>query len=185
MKKFMPVAILVLLTVSFLLFATEQAESSSKEAEKAEQLKALLIGNPDQVKWWEHILPMFEKESGLDVEFNALPFTDLYSKQGVFAASNDSTYDVYSSHFAKIASFRDYYMPLDDYLDEAYLSDFLDSALLPLKGENGEIVALPLWMDARVLYYNKKHYSKFVHVIPLLYIYRLTYFRISKSIQTS
>ena len=148
--------ILAALAVSLLVSIGAYAEKNLEGV----TLRALLIGNPDQVKWWNHIIPMFEEETGAKVEFDTSPFADLYTKQAVLAAAHSPLYDVYSSHFAKISSFKDYYMPLDKYLDAAYLEDVLPNAINPLRRADGAIVALPLWMDARLLYYNKEQFKE-------------------------
>lgn len=148
------------LTIFFVMIVILLCGSFQASAE-GETIRALLVGGASGIARWEHIIPIFEEKTGIKVQYETLDTQAMRQKEIILVATKDDTYDVYGTHFAHIGFFSEHFFPLDDYLNDDYLNDVMISAIEPFKNKRTEkIVALPLFMDARLMYYRKDHFAE-------------------------
>lgn len=122
-------------------------------------INALLIGGVEYEALWKKATQDFEQETGMKVNYSTLIFEDLMTKESMLGAAKDSSYDVYHTHFAQIASFRHFFEPLEEYLAVKDWRDFFSAGIDPVTFD-GHIMMLPRYFDARLLYYNTEMFQK-------------------------
>jgi multiple sugar transport system substrate-binding protein len=115
-------------------------------------VRALLVGGLDHQEVWETLIPIFEEETGVKVEWTSLPRDQLIVRATTMGQAESDYYDVYSTHFSYIPQFHTFLEPLQLHFSQEDLNDFAPSSL---EGStmDGNIYMLPRYLDGRMLFY--------------------------------
>ncbi len=101
------------------------------------------------------LLPEFEKKSGLRVHVAArLVHPELNAHLEEAYRAGTAAYDLISTHNKYAPSQKHFLRPLDDWLREAELNEFVPS-LLEMSRVDGWLLSLPRNIDVRLLYYRR------------------------------
>lgn len=116
-------------------------------------LRLALIAGPQYDGLLEH-LPAFEAETGyrLDVAVR-LPHMELNARLAAELGTPAGDYDLISTHSKYSPSQAGHLYPLDDWVSEAELADFLPAVVALCRGASGALYQLPRNFDARLLFY--------------------------------
>lgn len=109
------------------------------------------------------LLPEFEEETGIKVNFEVLPQDEMNNKVALALSSDSDQYDVamldhmYLPEYAR----ADWIESLDDYIDEDDIDedDFMEGFLESLK-TNDTLYGLPFYGESTMLMYNKKMFDE-------------------------
>ncbi|MEM3871570.1 MAG: sugar ABC transporter substrate-binding protein [Nitrososphaeria archaeon] len=126
----------------------------------SKKIKALFVGGLKFDEFYIWAIDEFKRRTGIEVEYTSLSFVEMTEKETVLCAAKSSEYDVYSSHYAQIGKFIEHFEPLEGYLSKTELQDYPDWTLPPVTF-NGHLIALPRFMDARLLYYRTDLYKEY------------------------
>jgi len=113
----------------------------------------------------KEMLPEFEKQTGIKVQFDILPQEELHSKTELALASNSDQYDIimmdmmFTTQYAQ----ADWLHPLDDLIvaNEAGLQpdDFMEGFLSAFQ-TGGKTYGLPFYGESTMLMYNKEMFAE-------------------------
>src|SRR5699024_277492 len=112
----------------------------------------------------EKLLPEFEKETGIEVNFEILPQDEMNNKVALALSSDSDQYDaamldhMYLPEYAQADWIEDLSSYIDDNKDME-IDDFMESFLDSLKYEDN-IYGLPFYGESTMLMYNKKMFEE-------------------------
>ncbi len=148
----------------------------SNESGKGTKLTIATVNNPDMKIMQKITEEVFEKETGIDVEFVVLPENDLRKKvtedvalgAGKFDIVTIGTYD--TPIWAKNGWIEPLTQMFDNLSDEeraAYDLDDIFESVKDALSYNGNLYALPFYAESSMLYYNKEIFEKAGVELPL------------------
>ena len=117
-------------------------------------LNVALVAGPMYDPLYE-LLPEFEKKSGLRVHVAArLVHPELNAHLAEAYQAGSGAYDFISTHNKYAPSQKPFLRPLDDWMREAELNEFIP-AVLEMSRVDGWLLSLPRNIDVRLLYYRR------------------------------
>jgi len=134
--------------------------SRQEEREKAKTITFWHTHNDDETLTLKEIISEYEeKNPGIRVEIQQVPFSDAQNKYKTVAQANNAP-DLFRAEIAWTAEFASlgYLMALDIFMTEAFRQDFL-SAPLKYNYYDGHYWGVPQVTDCLALMYNKKIFS--------------------------
>ena len=135
---------------------TTAPESAAGEAAPAEatmqKITILSQPSPPEAKG---MLPAFKEATGIEGEWNEIPFSDLQAKYATILAGQDSSFDVLYSWDGLTALFgASLYDPLNDKFDQAVLDD-IPPPVIQDATVGGSLRVMPFSVLVYVGFYNK------------------------------
>ncbi|MQA77406.1 MAG: extracellular solute-binding protein [Streptosporangiales bacterium] len=132
--------------------ASDESVLAHAKQYKGEKL-TLIVPDPLD-KWLGPGTKEFEKQTGVDVEFQIVPFDQLLSKYSTLATGQDSSVDMYFSWAAITAQmgpllFQDLSAPL-----KGVSAEYSPAALSSMQA-GGKTYGLPYQTSIQIMYYNK------------------------------
>lgn len=149
------------LAVTFSLAACGGAGGSGGSGgEDTQTLRVLMINPPQMEELAKLTEEHFTKETGIKVEFTALPENDMRDKLTQEFSSQAGQYDVASMSAYEVPMYANngWLAPLDDFVaedDEFDQDDVFPSLTDLLKGEDGNLYAEPFFAEGSFLMYRK------------------------------
>lgn len=142
-------------------------------ARQKEKVVTFAVGGaPNEIEVWEELVSDFEKETGIEVNILRQPTDTDQRRQGLLIplkAKRDDP-DVFLMDVVWIAQFAasGWLEPLDDYVRKENLStDVFFSRVVNLADRyDGKLVALPVYIDAGLLYYRKDLLERYKYAKP-------------------
>ncbi|MCK5584309.1 MAG: ABC transporter substrate-binding protein [Elusimicrobiales bacterium] len=136
-------------------------------AKKTPELVFSVGGAPNELDFWEEIISDFEKEKGIKVRILRQPTDSDQRRQGILIPmkAKIENPDIFLMDIAWIPQFAasNWLLPLDEYVqrDKYSLKPFWKNILDLSDTYKNNIVALPVYIDAGVLYYRKDLLKKY------------------------
>ncbi len=151
-------ACLVILTALSVMCACSQEENPVVFA---------VGGAPTSLAFWEEVVRDFEKESGIPVELLRQPMDTNQRREGLVVAlhARQSTPDVFLMDVAWLGLFvaSRWLEPLGSEIDQ---TPFFGSVLKMTDIHEGQLMALPVFMDGGLLYYRRDLLDRFGIAAP-------------------
>src|SRR5215207_7835187 len=122
------------------------------------ELHLALIGGPQYDGVWE-LLPAFEKETGYRMHVDVrLPHVELNERMAQDLGTENGHYDLISTHTKYCPSQAEHLRPLDEFVNEGELSDFVPRVLELCRFAGADqtrehLMQMPRNLDARLLFY--------------------------------
>ncbi|MBN1575319.1 MAG: ABC transporter substrate-binding protein [Chitinispirillaceae bacterium] len=129
-------------------------------------------GAPAEIDFWEKTIQRFEEQSGIPVELLRQPTDTDQRRQNLVTAlrASRSTPDLFLMDVAWIAQFAasEWLEPLAPFLEGSPLSInvFFEPVIRTAATYNGTLLALPVYVDAGLLYYRKDLLEKYGFAKP-------------------
>lgn len=135
--------------------------------ERKEKVVFSVGGAPSELQFWEELAAQFTRENGIEVELLRRPADTDQQRQGLIIALNakESNPDVFLMDVAWLSLFAesDWLTNLDEAVNR---EDFFESVVESVDLYNGNLVAVPVYMDTGLLYYRKDLLEKFNLPVP-------------------
>ncbi len=131
-------------------------QDNKTEEEQKEDVSLVLsrwAGDPYEAATYE-LCKRFTKETGINVEIDAVPWENLREKQALEMASKNGTYDILYLHpfwFSEFVS-NGYVVDLTDKLGAGYIDEYVPS-LMDTSKADGKIYGIPEWIGTILLAY--------------------------------
>ncbi len=139
-------------------------------ASQKAQLSIAIGGAPSEIDFWEKVIADFEKSHNTKVKILRGPTDTEQRKQSLIVPleAKKKDPDVFLMDIAWIAQFAasGYLLPLDQYLDKNFVSRFFQSVVKESDMYRGKLIALPVYIDAGLLYYRKDLLEKYGYQVP-------------------
>ncbi len=167
MKKTI-VFILLIFTFCNVSFVCSKLHSTQDQRLDRVTINALLEEHPT-VRVMAKLLPEFERETGILVNIEVIPFEAMTLKAGKTLSSRSSRYDVYMDGWVNALewAFQGHLEPLDGYIENSpmenpYLDmdDFIEAYLLDSAYE-GTQYGFPVYGESTFLYFRKDIFSQY------------------------
>ncbi|MCH1626487.1 sugar ABC transporter substrate-binding protein [Ferdinandcohnia quinoae] len=113
-------------------------------------------GGEPEAKMWDEIIASYEKETGVKVKFEQIPWANRDQKVLTALAANNGP-DVFYAIPDQMPQYADVGMllELDPYLKDNDMDDFVESSLVSTKWK-GKTYGLPILQEAYTFFYNKE-----------------------------
>lgn len=166
MEKRLGFFFVVLLVVSFSLFA-----SGTNEAKATQEEITVVIGTSGNANTIQAHLSEFQEKTGIKVNLESYAAADVKNKVNINGAAGGTEIDVFA--FQPTTDTRAYYSngyfaPLNDYIaaskDYAY-EDFFPSSRLSTSVDD-VIVGIPYMVEGEIMWYNKEILEKYGVSVP-------------------
>lgn len=133
-------------------FAGGQAEEVVEDVDRIRVLSTT-TSSEDYI---EYVKETYYNETGIEVEWEVLPFTAYMEALEVQLSAGDQDFDVFNVDVPLVASYaiRNFLLPLDDFFTEAERESWLPSAY-EAGTHDGVLVSPPMRTSTQLLYYNK------------------------------
>ncbi len=147
----------------------DKAKAGTSEGKQPVTINFMADNRSELVKMQE-LLPAFEAETGIKVNWMQLQETPLRSKTGLELSAGSTDIDVimvdflYMNKYAKAG----YLLPLDDYLKNSKTfkeSDFQKPFIDAVKYQ-GKMYAIPLYQDCNIMVYRADLFAKYNLKVP-------------------
>ena len=118
-------------------------------------------GAPNEIEFWERLIEKFETQKGIGIEILRQPTDTDQRRQGLVIPLNakKKNPDVFLMDVAWIAQFAasDWLEPLDTFIgkDDVEIKNFFGKVIDLADRYEGRLTALPVYVDAGLLYYRK------------------------------
>jgi multiple sugar transport system substrate-binding protein len=118
-------------------------------------------GAPAELEFWNELIKQFELQSGITVDLLRQPTDTDMRRQGLMTSlkSRKSRPDVFLMDVAWLGQFAasDWLEPLDKYMQAAEIDPnaFFEKVMKQADTYNGNLIALPVYVDGGVLYYRR------------------------------
>jgi multiple sugar transport system substrate-binding protein len=118
-------------------------------------------GAPAELDFWQELIAEFEKQTAIKIDLLRQPTDTDLRKQGLVTSlrSARTDPDIFLMDVAWLAQFAasDWLEPLDSYVksNRLNLDVFFEKALNLVDKYDGQLVALPVYVDGGILYYRK------------------------------
>lgn len=124
-------------------------------------------GTPSELAFWEELVEDFEKENGIPTELLRQPTDTEQRRQGLVLAlkAGKPNPDVFLMDVAWMGLFT-FSGWLEDLGKDVDTSPFFQGVLHLVDIYRGKIVALPVYLDAGLLYYREDLLRRFQHPLP-------------------
>jgi len=142
----------------FLLAGCSSSSESSGGSEDEREVNILYIGDPE---FWENQAKEFEEETGIEVNYESVPFGQLHDNMFTVFSGGSSDYDVvhvrddWATEFASMGFLE----PLDEYVTEELKSEFPESSFEALS-HDGSLYGFPRYTWLWQYYYNKDVFTQ-------------------------
>ncbi len=157
--------------------STSPTQTSTSPTPTSTKLQGKIVfavgGAPDEIAYWKTVISTFEKEHpGVTVQLERLPAVTGKRRLELANAlrAKSSTPDVFTMDVAWLGQFiaSGWLQPLDPYVQKDHydLSVFFQSVLNLADKQNGKLWALPVYIDAGLLYYRKDLLKKYGYSKP-------------------
>lgn len=142
----------MVMILSSLLVACAPTEEPTGEIEK-DEISILYIDDPT---WWSEQAMRFTDDTGIEVNWEGVPFDKFHDKMFTSFAAGDYPWDVIHVRDDWVAEFgsRGFLLPLDDYITPEFKSLFPEDAWDNLSYD-GHIYGVPRYFWLYQFYYNK------------------------------
>lgn len=189
MKKALHLLLAVFLISSLVLAGCSNSSSTSQQSNESSEpssegenttegkkLTIATVNNPDMKIMQKIAEEVFEKETGIDVEFVVLPENDLRKKVTEDVALGAGKFDIvtigtYDTPIWAKNGWIEPLTPMFDALPEedkaAYDLDDLFSSVKDALSYNDSLYALPFYAESSMLYYNKEIFEEAGVELPL------------------
>ncbi len=104
------------------------------------------------------IADKFKTETGNTVNFIEVPYQEVYDKLLAEMAAGGSSYDVVTLDVVWLPAFAKFADPIDDLFTDEVKADLFPSLVADAQS-NGKFIAMPVWANAEVLYYQKSLFA--------------------------
>jgi len=154
----------------FYLFFLLFIYSCSKEIEK--EIIFAVGGTPNETEFWEVLIREFEAEKGIEVELLRQPADTDLRRQGLVIPLNasQSDPDVFMMDVAWVAQFAasGWLESLDTFVEEdsILLENFFEKIIRSVDTFKEQLIALPVYVDAGLLYYRADLLEKYGYKRP-------------------
>ncbi|OUM85447.1 MAG: sugar ABC transporter substrate-binding protein [Bacillus thermozeamaize] len=146
--------------------------SASDKPYAGVKIRALMEGHPTSEALLE-MLPEFEAETGIKVELEIVPYSDLTSKALLNFASKTGAYDIVMDDVVKAYGYENmgYIEPLDSYISNPELNRYYDGSdfvpqYLNAMMINGKQYGLPVYGESTFLMYRKDLFEEYGIEVP-------------------
>ncbi|GIP35717.1 ABC transporter substrate-binding protein [Paenibacillus sp. J2TS4] len=142
---------------------------------KGQQISVLLEGHPTSNSI-QKMLPEFEEQTGIKVNLEIIPYSDLTSKALMNFSSRSGRYDVIMDDMVHGIGYvnADYVEPLDEYMNNEALKSYFDAQdfvpkYLEVMKVEGQTYGLPVYGESNFLMYRKDLFEKYNIPVPKTY----------------
>lgn len=161
--------LLLIITIAFPVLAGGQQDKAAADSNEPVVINFMADNRSELVKMQE-LLPAFEKENNIKVNWMQLQETPLRSKTGLELSSPSTDIDVIMVDFLFMNKYAKagYLAPLDEYMgsDSTFReSDYQPPFIDAIKYE-GKQYAVPLYQDCNILVYRADLYAKYNLNVP-------------------
>ena len=166
----------ILLMIGARIFAAGQDENETTERTNRPYagvtLNALMEGHPttDALR---QMLPRFERETGIRVNMEVIPYSDMTAKSYLVLSQESDEYDVYFNDWANAVGLVDagHLAALDDAIADERLNRFVDiDDFVPTYANqpfyNGSRYGLPMYGESTFLMYRKDLFAEYGVEVP-------------------
>ncbi len=169
------VVVALIATVSFVGCKPKPAPQPQKPVEKPEKVTIVFAvgGAPSEIDYWHSVIDKFEaKNPNITVDLLRQPMQTETRMQTLVTplSGKESTPDVFLMDVAWVGQFAasGWLAPLDDFVskDNYDLSVFFKKTLDLADTYKGKLRALPVYIDAGLLYYRKDLLKKYGYTAP-------------------
>ncbi len=136
------------------------------------KLTFMVGGAPSEVEFWEKLTESFEKETGIPIDLLRQPTDTDQRRQGLVIPlkSRQKDPDLFLMDVVWIGQFAasKWLLPLGGYIrrEDFSLDPFFDKVLEFADRYNGDLIALPIYVDGGLLYYRKDLLQRFGYRAP-------------------
>ena len=129
-------------------------------------------GAPNEIEFWETLVKEFTRQTGIKVNILRQPTDTDQRRQGLVISlkAKKADPDVFLMDVAWVAQFgaSEWLEPLDDYIkkEKINLDAFFNKVVNLVDRYKGKLIALPVYIDAGVLYYRKDLLRKYGYSKP-------------------
>ncbi len=143
-----------------------ETDSGTEEGEDNKPEKLVILMSSEGTGPMENAVKTFEEETGIEIELLSEAYDNMHNKIMTMVAGG-SQLDIVSLDTVWPAEFADseLIVPLDDYVDDEFGSQFVDIAWEQLKYD-GHQYGIPTGNDAKWLFYNKEILEKAGYTEP-------------------
>lgn len=146
--------------------AAEFIEGTFPPLKAGKPYAGVTINVPTQ-KGWASFAPAveltkdFEEMTGIKVQYDMIPGSDIPSKQLLAVSQSSGTYDIVTQHATSFGSFFRFLTPMTDRINETWGSvdkfeDWLFPAQKGVKNSDGQHYFVPFHANAQIGYYRKE-----------------------------
>lgn len=147
-------------------------ESAGDKPYAGTKITALLEGHSTS-EALQQMLPEFKEATGIDVELEIIPYSDLTSKALINFASRTGRYDIVMDDAVKGVGYASagYIEPLDAYMSDSKLNQYFDKADLVPKyfsamNIEGSQYGVPVYGESTFLMYRKDLFEEYGIQVP-------------------
>lgn len=143
------------------------------QCSKKEAVLSIAIGGaPNEIDYWEDVISDFEKQTGIKVRLLRHPTDTDQRRQRLVVSlkAREKDPDVFLMDVAWVGQFAasGWLLPIDDLLNSEQLKKemFFSSVINNVDFYNGNLIALPVYIDCGLLYYRKDLLEKYGYKVP-------------------
>jgi len=155
-NRFLSVFVILFVVVSFTVFA-----GGKQEAEEEALTITVVADQNDLFAWFQEVSnTIFTPRTGINVIVEFVP--EYRAKKYVILQAGETRYDVYKHDSFEVPAFvnNDWLVPLDDYLDQAFLDSQLPGLLELNRTLAGNLWGTSYMNSGQYFYYNTVMYDK-------------------------
>ncbi len=165
MKRMLSILLLLTMVVTSLFAGGAQEEAADKTV-----TLNLMADNRSELVKMQELLPAFEAETGIKVNWMQLQETPLRSKTGLELSAPSTDIDVIMVDFLFMNKYAKagYLAPLDSYFADSKTYDESDfqAPFIDAVSYDGNMYAVPLYQDCNILVYRADLYAKYELNVP-------------------
>ncbi|MBU5443941.1 ABC transporter substrate-binding protein [Paenibacillus sp. MSJ-34] len=142
-----------------------EGNAAADQPYKGQQISVLLEGHPTS-NAMQKMLPEFEEKTGIKVNLEIVPYSDLTSKALMNFSSSSGRYDVVMDDMVHGIGYVNagYVEPLDSFMQNESLTAYYDAQdfvpkYLDVMKVNGQSYGLPVYGESNFLMYRKDLYE--------------------------
>lgn len=159
---------MIFLTVLFLLsgtLCTSAVDTSIETPYKGVTLVVASEDGPPYLDYWKEFLPEFERRTGIKVEVDVIPITELYTKLATEFMAETGAYDVTQVDYSSYPMFveNNWLEPLGKYFEQGLAAPGYDLDDFTFTGDmyyEGKLITLPVMASCKTLFYRKDLFRK-------------------------
>lgn len=138
----------------------ETTDSASSETKDEKRTLTILCeaGSPGEIVAKGTATEFEETHPGVTVVVDPVPYSGIFDKLGTEVKSGKIIHDVATLDVLWLSAFKNSIEPLDSYITEDMISDFLPT-MLEGGTLDGEVLGMPMWINSKVLMYRKSYFE--------------------------
>lgn len=144
--------------------------SEASDPSDPSSINVIMVNNPQMIDLQQLTDQVFEKETGIEVNFTVLPENDVRDRINQEFASQAGVYDVASISNYEVPFYADngWLTPLDPYIaaDETYDFDDIFDPIAEGLTVDDEVYALPFYGESSFLMYRKDVFAELGLIMP-------------------